>query len=522
MKAFFGKAVVFTAVIVMIASAATFAQMRQVVIENSGMLDCIQDAITADLAANGEDVVNNTKYILRRGETYVHSTQYQPSHKVWLEAEPGDGPLPRILGVNTGGEAPRLVRSTNSMTFIGIRFEGLDSDGNHTDNAPLRQRGSGTTLTAKNCIFSDHRLEVGRVDGIEQKWHFENNLVVKNFQKNFWDKGYTFSFSNNKTDSFIVKNNTFYNSTCGLFHSDASNGGKYIEFSQNTLHNLGGLYQGYVYQNQYNAALVNLGPFQNILCQDNLIIDCMTFGYPAVWADNLSIINVDLTDSTESIIVRNNNIWRDPEFAALNPDTLIMVKWFDADLASLIGDGSAVGFISEPVAFNKVPSVAPMKDAVSAYFSAPDAMFNPDLIALDESIDPAEVDYGYTAKLSPTVSTTGGPLGAARWYAGVKVGVQSEKAPTVESFALRGNYPNPFNPSTAIRFDLPKDANVHVQVMNLRGQVVYQSPETLMSAGSRELHIDASDWTSGVYVYQVSAFDGRTNHTASGRMLLLK
>ena len=522
MKAFFGRTVIVISVLIVM-TAAAYAQMREVIIENTGMLECIQDAIVADLTANGEDVVNNTKYILRRGETYVHSTQYQPSHKVWLEAEPGDGPRPRILGVNTGGEAPRLVRSTNSMTFIGLRIEGLDSDGNHTDNAPLRQRGAGSRLIARDCIFSDHRLEIGRVDGVEQKWYFENNLIVKNFQKNFWDKGYTFSFSNNKTDSFIVKNNTFYNSTCGLFHSDATNGGKYIEFSQNTLHNLGGLYQGYVYQNAFNAAMVNLGPFQNIVCKDNLIVDCMVFGYPEVWADNLSIINIDLTDSTETIDVRNNNIWRDPEFAALNPDSLVYIKWFDHELDSLIGDGSAFGFISEAVAFNNVPDVGPMKEAVQNNFSAPDAMFNPDLLNLDETPDPAEVDYGYTAKLSPTASTGGGPLGAARWHAGVKVGVANHSVPAVNAFTLYGNYPNPFNPSTTIRFDLQQPADVQIKVINLRGQVVYESPEAPMAAGNNlGININASDWTSGVYIYQVLARNIQMTHTASGRMLLLK
>ncbi len=520
-----GNVKMLTIVVVLLTGLlSAHAQMREVVIENTGLLECIQDAIMADLAANGEEVVNNTKYILKRGETYVHSTQYQPSHKVWLEAEPGDGPLPRILGVNTGGEAPRMVRSTNDMTFIGLRYEGLDSDGNHTDNAPCRQRGDGTKMTAKNNIFPNHRLEIFRVDGGNQTWIVENNLVVQNYQKDLWDKGYTFSFHDDKVDSFIIKNNTFYNSTCGLMHSDLTAGATYVEFSQNTLHNLGGLYQGYVYQGSYEAAMINFGVAQNVVCKDNLIIDCMTFGYEPEWADSISIINVNLTDSTGTIDVSNNNIWRDPEFAELNPPEVEMIKWFDPELESLIGDGSGHGFISEPVAFNSVPGVDPMKEAVPTYFSAPDAMLDPDAIMLDETPDPEAVDFGYTSKLSPTAGSTGGPLGAERWHSGVKVGVESQTpAHTAGAFKLHGNYPNPFNPSTTIRFDLPNQAKVRVKVMNLRGQVVYESPEKMMARGNnKEISLDASGWASGLYMYQVTAGESTTQRVVSGRMLLLK
>ncbi|MBN2093483.1 T9SS type A sorting domain-containing protein [candidate division KSB1 bacterium] len=520
----FGKMKIFIVIAVVFISAfAVQAQMREVIIENTGLLECIQDAIKADLAANGEDVVNNTKYILRRGETYVHSTQYQPNHKVWLEAEPGDKPLPRILGVNTGGEAPRMVRSTNNMTFIGIRYEGLDSDGNHTDNSPLRQRGTGTTCTVKNCIFSDHRLEVFRVDGKDQKWIIENNMLTRIHQKDFWNKGYAFSFMNNRIDSFIVRNNTIFNSPCGIMHSDLTQGGKYFEFSGNTLHNLGGLYQGYVYENAFEAALINFGFVQNVVCKDNLIINCMTFGYLPRWADSISVINVNLTDSTGKIEVSNNNIWRDPEFEALNPDSVEMIKWFDAELASLIGDGSAFGFISEPVAFKDVPEDAPMKAAVTAFFSAPDAIFNPDAISLDETPDPADVNYGYVGKMSPTASSTGGPLGAKKWHASVTVGVEDTKNhQPANSFTLHGNYPNPFNPATTIQFDLASNAIVKLNIINTLGQIVYESEEEVMAGNNREIKLDAKNWVSGLYIYKLNIKVGNQTQTATGRMLLLK
>ena len=499
------------------------AQMREVVIENTQLPNAIRDAIVADVMATDTATVNNTKYLLQRGETYVHDEQYETSHNIWLEAAPGDGPLPRILGISFGGEAPRAFRTSGNTTFIGLRYEGLDVDGNHTDNAPLRQRGDGTTMTAKDCIFPDHRHEIARVDGPNQKWFVENNIMPRNYRKNNWVFGYTFSFRDTYVDTFVIRNNTFYNTTGGLMHSDLTAGAAYMEFSKNTLYGVGGLYVDFIYVNQFEAAMINFGYAQNVVCKDNLIIDSMIWGYEPQWADSISVINVNLTDSTGTIDVSHNNIYRDPALLELNPETTETIKWFDPELASLIGeDGANFGFISENVEFNSVPTLVPLQDALVAYHASPTATQD---IYLELATDPAaeNVDLGYTAKRSPTASSTGGPLGAERWFDGVTVGVEDETPVVANSFKLHGNYPNPFNPSTAIRFDLQNNANVRVKVMNTLGQVVYESSETAMTSGpNKELQINAADWTSGMYLYQVIAQDAQTERVLSGRMLLLK
>jgi|GEM_PF-3778451 len=520
----FRNVTVFSIVLVfMIGVFAANAQMREVVIENTGMPNVIRDAIVADLNAEGEEVVNNTKYILQRGETYPHTEQYEPSHKVWLEAEEGDGPLPRILGVSTGGEAPRLLRATDDMTFIGVRYEGLDNDGNHTDNAPMRQRGKGTTLTAKNCVFPDHRHEVFRVDDSNQTWYIENNLIVRNYRKNDWRRGYTISYRDQQVDSVIIKNNTFYNTPANISTNNNYTGCNYLEFSQNTVHSVGGLMVDYLYGGQFESALINFGVAQNVVCKDNIIIDSAVWGYEPQWADSIFIMNINMTDSTESVDISNNNIWRDPTFLDLNPDSVEIVKWFDPELEELLGEkGADFGFISEPVTFNNVPDQQPLRDALVTYFDSPTAPFDV-YLELPTEPDAAEVDFGYTAKKSPTASSTGGPLGAERWYDGVTVGVEDEADQLVNSFTLHGNYPNPFNPSTTIRFDLPARADVQITFTNALGQVVYKTPMTSYSAGlNKEVSINGSEWASGVYFYQVSAELPNSKMVKSGKMMLLK
>lgn len=519
----YGKMIVLTLVITLLVGAfAANAQTREVIIENTGLPNCIKEALEADLAANDSATVTNTKYILRRGETYVHTEQYQPSHGVWLEAEEGEGALPRILPISSGGEAPRLIRASNNMTYIGLDYEGLDSDGNHTDNAPLRMRGNYTTFIAKDCIFADHRHEVARVDGGHQTWLVENNIFVRNYRKTDWDFGYTFSLRNQQIESMIIKDNTFLNSTGGMFHSDNQGGCKYMEFSNNTCYGLGGLYRDFIYVNQFEAAMVNFGPAQNIKCTDNILVDCMMFGYQPHWADSLSIINVDLTDSTGTVEVSNNNIYRDPDFLALNPDSVEVIKWFDPELQSLIGeDGADFGFISEDLDFTNVPSLDMLKYAVTEYWKSPTAKLD---IFLELATEPADedLDLSYsTAALSATASTTGGPLGSSAWMASTPV--DDVNVVSANAFALQGNYPNPFNPTTTIRFDLAQQAKVSVTVYNLTGQVVHEIPAQAMNAGKNQsVKINAANWATGTYLYQVTADVHGAKHVSTGRMLLLK
>lgn len=91
------------------------------------------------------------------------------------------------------------------------------------------------------------------------------------------------------------------------------------------------------------------------------------------------------------------------------------------------------------------------------------------------------------------------------------------------SFTLHGNYPNPFNPTTTITFDLESPAEIDVDVFDLYGRQVLLVDGGVFSAGSRhEIQLDASPLSSGSYVYRVRADVNGALHSQSGRMILLK
>lgn len=80
------------------------------------------------------------------------------------------------------------------------------------------------------------------------------------------------------------------------------------------------------------------------------------------------------------------------------------------------------------------------------------------------------------------------------------------------------NSPNPFNPTTEIRFSLPSAMNVRLDVYNIVGQKVATLADDRFSAGTHYVTWDASGYASGVYFYRLTADE----FTVTRKMLLLK
>jgi len=92
-----------------------------------------------------------------------------------------------------------------------------------------------------------------------------------------------------------------------------------------------------------------------------------------------------------------------------------------------------------------------------------------------------------------------------------------------DEFVLKGNTPNPFNPSTVIHFGISNDQNVEIKIYNINGQLIREITTGLLSAGyhsviwnSRNDH--GEPVSSGVYIYQLKA----GNKTLNSKMLLLR
>ncbi len=85
-------------------------------------------------------------------------------------------------------------------------------------------------------------------------------------------------------------------------------------------------------------------------------------------------------------------------------------------------------------------------------------------------------------------------------------------------FALRQNYPNPFNAKTTINYQLPVSNHVTLKIYNLLGRRVATLLDETQEAGYRSVIWDASEVSSGLYFYKLTAGD----FTESRRMMLVK
>lgn len=74
-----------------------------------------------------------------------------------------------------------------------------------------------------------------------------------------------------------------------------------------------------------------------------------------------------------------------------------------------------------------------------------------------------------------------------------------------QTLQLNQNYPNPFNPTTKIEFALPETAHATLNVYDMLGQRVATLVDRNLSAGSHSIDFDASNLSSGMYIYQLRA-----------------
>ena len=85
-------------------------------------------------------------------------------------------------------------------------------------------------------------------------------------------------------------------------------------------------------------------------------------------------------------------------------------------------------------------------------------------------------------------------------------------------FNLTQNYPNPFNANTTIRFNLPRQAEVTLDIYNILGQRVSSIDNGKLTAGTHTITFDASEISSGVYFYKLTAGE----LTETRKMTLIK
>jgi hypothetical protein len=100
----------------------------------------------------------------------------------------------------------------------------------------------------------------------------------------------------------------------------------------------------------------------------------------------------------------------------------------------------------------------------------------------------------------------------------INVGISNYNSLIPSKYELYQNFPNPFNPSTSIRFDLPRSSFVSIMIYDMTGRQVSELVNANLNAGAYEYNFNASSLSSGIYYYRINA----DNFSSTKRMMLIK
>ena len=137
----------------------------------------------------------------------------------------------------------------------------------------------------------------------------------------------------------------------------------------------------------------------------------------------------------------------------------------------------------------------------------------PVLLNPNESI---EVYYGVAVGATETDMISNMEEATQKYYS--ITSVKSDHNTIPDGYVLEQNYPNPFNPSTAIKFGIPEASNVRLKIFNTLGEEVAELVNEYLDAGTYTYSFDASQLTSGIYVYTLQTGD----QLISKKMTLIK
>jgi uncharacterized repeat protein (TIGR02543 family) len=128
----------------------------------------------------------------------------------------------------------------------------------------------------------------------------------------------------------------------------------------------------------------------------------------------------------------------------------------------------------------------------------------------------AAAPFAYSANWIPEILSVAFPPA---------VGVERPDGAIPKDYSVQNNYPNPFNPSTAIRYGLPKASKVTIKVYSILGQEVATLIDGVQEAGYHQTSWNGSRAASGVYLLRIVAHsvDGNSAvFTTAKKMLLVK
>lgn len=479
-------------------------------------------------------------------------------------------------GTNTGRDMITLNEG-GSVVLKNILLTGLFP--NDAQISSYVRNFAGYKIVWDNCVFTDHRDHATRSTGATDTISITNCVFINMDRRGSSPFGGMPFRLDAACTQLTFENNTVFNGA-RLF----GNGGNFFTSKMTEIHNTVCNQQVNGHEIHWYEGLQANNIYYNWSWRGR---NLRTNGYEAPFTTFETHLNVKEKLDSISLYEGNNLFYLDPAFPewwtnTLNPrflndsDKVMQCYLWNLDVDSTINadDNFTIGknYWQFDPGFSNDPSRI-------------DSMFGWDLANWDTNEThysdwrilspitwnqdgtpnlnwPPEFDLTYSDTYLQQAGTDGLPLGDLNWYPNAKdmymanrdayiaelrdsmvnatwvytpgdsasaivtpdmVAVEYESSDAPASYYLGNNYPNPFNPSTTVKFGLPEQSEVTFTIFNILGQKVFEETAKNLAAGVHSFKFDASQLSSGIYIYSMHATgaSGR-NFVSSKKMMLLK
>ncbi len=192
-----------------------------------------------------------------------------------------------------------------------------------------------------------------------------------------------------------------------------------------------------------------------------------------------------------------------------------------------VGDSAALPIVIHSTGdTNLIVSAITLPEDFHTDFAAPQTLAPGESLSVSVTFAPTEGrDYQDTLLVVSNAPNSAVPVPLSG--AGI-VDAADEERTAVRHYELHPIYPNPFNATTQIRFDVPRVALVQLRIYDLQGRVVENLASRVFEAGEHALTYDASARASGMYVLRMTATPlyppakAGGEWTAAQKLMLLK
>lgn len=498
------------------ATSIVFSQTRFVEVPSG--IGTLNNAIDGDTTAAGERIdPENTVYLLERFGFYLLDGSISNTGfplRIW--AAEGGGTKPILQpGVPEGGESSDAFRVRGDLHLKGLYVTNMDEFGQILLRM-LRVSADNVKIIIDDCHLDYASQSIFRLDNKDNSLFFLNSVFSNSGSMASPDNGRGIDDRGNDIDTLVFENNTFYNFTSRILRDG---GGKinYARINHNTVVNVGQMG-------------ISFGEIIELEFKNNMFVNTSFFGKTpeSTWSSfDVLPLREDLVNEgvEQKLTILNNNFFTAPELIDAQPDSILASPIFNAVSDSLINAiGNLDNLLNEAITFTDQPAIP--VDLVVANWDftiTPRPEFDNGGGGPEYGGVQLPFNFAYPASTtSYTHSTNGQPLGSLKWF-GMVVSVDENLDEVPVNFVLENNYPNPFNPSTVIKYAVPELSNVNLKIYNSLGQVVKTLVNTTQAAGSYSLQWDGTSDTgvkvsSGIYIYRLTT----DKFSASKKMMLLK